>query len=132
MFESPSGTFLIIKRRRSDEGSTAPGTPLAHGSDCPPSAFSLILSTGFFPATRQVGNLFKYCVDSDLKDETVTDASSHHSFLSFLSVETEDRSVSAASRSFEDSIGPKSEIIYAMKSIHLDQLTLKASIDELR
>jgi len=84
-----------------------------------------------------IGNLFQFCIDGDLKDEDVN-ASSHHSFSSFLSG-TEDSTVSAA-RSFEDSLlsgsssatRGESEIIYAMKSIHLDQVMEKEFIDELR
>lgn len=82
-----------------------------------------------------VGNFFQFCIDGNLKDEAATNASSH-SFLSFHSVEKEDPSVVTPSRSFEDSLlndgGSKSEIIYAMKSIHLDQVARREFIDELR
>ena len=84
-----------------------------------------------------IGNLFQFCIDGDLKDGVVN-ASSHHSFSSFLSG-TEDSTVSTE-RSFEDSLlngtssatRGESEIIYAMKSIHLDQVMREEFIDELR
>lgn len=84
-----------------------------------------------------IGNLFQFCIDGDLKDGVV-DASSHHSFSSFLS--GTDDSTASASRSFEDSLlngsasaaNSESEIVYAMKSIHLDQVMRKEFVDELR
>ena len=85
-----------------------------------------------------IGNLFQFCIDGDLKDGVVN-ASTHHSFSSFLT-RTEDSTVSTDERSFEDSLfngsssdtRGESEIIYAMKSIHLDQVMRQEFIDELR
>lgn len=84
-----------------------------------------------------IGNLFQLCIDGDLKDG-VSDASSHHSLSSFLS--GKDDSTASASRSFEDSLlngissatSSENEIIYAMKSLHLDRVMQKEFIDELR
>lgn len=87
-----------------------------------------------------IGNLFEFCMDGNLKDDLLSEnGSSHHSLSSFLSVGS-----STHSRSFEDSFLNKiseknsseskstSQIIYAMKSIHLDQVTRKEFVDELR
>ncbi|CAB9508346.1 MAP kinase-activated protein kinase 2 (Fragment) [Seminavis robusta] len=91
-----------------------------------------------------VGSIFQFCVDGDLK---VDDGSaSHHSFLSITKAVGEDRTVSTTSRSFEDSLlnglggaspdnnnnNNSHEIIYAMKSIHLNQVHRKEIVDELR
>lgn len=89
-----------------------------------------------------IGNIFRMCVDGDLKDEPMTDSdpSSRHSAFSFLSGKddtstTQTTGVSAA-RSFEDSLSSDSsssgEIIYAMKSILLHQIGDQTYIDELR
>jgi len=87
-----------------------------------------------------IGGLFQFCIDADLKD---TPSTSRHSTTSFLSVGNGglDDSTTSGSRSYEDSllfndssssVSSESEIIYAMKSIHLDQVTEKVFIDELR
>ena len=85
-----------------------------------------------------VGSLFQFCMDGDLNDAKVSDHSSHHSIGSFLSSRTD--SFISAPRSFEDSLlnrksssqSSESEIIYAMKSIHLDLVMRKEFVDELR
>jgi serine/threonine protein kinase len=79
-------------------------------------------------------HLFQYCIY--VGDATSGGGfSSHHSVLSVFSGK-EDATVSTA-RSFEDSLlnketSPAKEIIYAMKSIHLDQMTQQVFINELR
>ena len=98
-----------------------------------------------------LGNLFQFCIDGDLKEGggggggVISDVSSHHHRLMSILSGTQDSVTDASpSRSFEDSLlnpsssstttttSSASEIIYAMKSIHLDQVTKKEYIDELR
>ena len=85
-----------------------------------------------------VGNMFQICMDGDLKDnDGLVVPSSHHSTFSFLGKDD----TSTVSRSFEDSLWLKdsssesaeSEIIYAMKSILLDQEGMRETfVTELR
>jgi serine/threonine protein kinase len=87
-----------------------------------------------------LGNLFKICIDGDLKVDVPS--SSRHSIISAISnssnIGKEERTVSTQ-RSFEDSLVSSSssgssdkEIIYAMKSIHLSMVTQQDIVDELR
>ena len=77
------------------------------------------------------GNLFQFCIDGDLKDESANASSSRHSFVSLLGGKE-----ALTPRSFEDSLlqssGESNEIVYAMKSILLSQVTQEEFIDELR
>jgi len=84
-----------------------------------------------------VGNVFQICMDGNLKDNELDGPSSHHSTFSFLGNDD----TSTASRTFEDSLWLKdsssesaeSEIIYAMKSILLDQVGMRETfVTELR
>ena len=85
-----------------------------------------------------VGTLFEFCMDADLKvdaeDRDIL-ASSRHSIASLLGKKEDPALISA--RSFEDSLlredaKKDKEIIYAMKSILLSQVTQKEFVDELR
>ena len=96
-----------------------------------------------------IGSLFQTCLDGDLKDEKDVSlpSISHHSFKSLFGGDTNSTaSNSPNSRSFGDSSFSQrssslslsqssaevGEIIYAMKSIHLEQFTQQIFIDELR
>jgi serine/threonine protein kinase len=76
-----------------------------------------------------IGNLFQFCLDGD--EEPASASSSRHSFTSLGG---KDDVTVTSSRSFEDSLlaDDSPEIIYAMKSILLSQVTQKEFIDELR
>jgi serine/threonine protein kinase len=78
-------------------------------------------------------HLFQYCINSG-GETSDRGLSSPRSVLSIFSA-LEDSKVSSA-RSFEDSlvnkVSPPKDIIYAMKSILLDQMTEQVFIDELR
>ena len=77
-----------------------------------------------------------------LNNQDELTGASHHSVISFLSSKSEDMTqstgVTTATRGFEDSLVDKTgkasnnEIVYAMKSIHLEQLGDQTYIDELR
>lgn len=81
-----------------------------------------------------LGGIFSLCIDADLKD-TSSPSNSRHSFVSLLGDQDDDMSESGA-RSFEDSLlsdkGSEKDIVYAMKSILLNQVSQQAFIDELR
>jgi serine/threonine protein kinase len=92
-----------------------------------------------------VGSIMRLFIDDDLKDEPLTenegdgpvDPSSRHSAFSFLSSKTDVTQQSGAARSFEDSLSANSpstasEVVYAMKSILLEQLGDQSYVDELR
>jgi serine/threonine protein kinase len=88
--------------------------------------------------TPVIGNLFQFCVDGRLVVNDKADpADSRHSIGSYFG-KKEDLTVSTTTEESNDNTSSSSSssstdvIIYAMKSIHLDQLTNPQIVDELR
>lgn len=82
-----------------------------------------------------VGNMFQYCIDGDLKvNKRGFDAanSSHHTYSTESTAKSSGDASSFNGSLISSAASSDSDIIYALKSIHLDQFTNQEFIDELR